>query len=143
MNRLAATFVLIIVNSVIIVMAENRMKITPIAVENKSNLKGSDLKVEEARYRDPVMPEYYGNSFDRNRQGFVTGSNYGSYAGGMSSYDRYGSGMGYDRYGSGLTDRYGSGFADRYGGNSIGSNMGAYDRYGGSQWNRDKIGGSE
>jgi hypothetical protein len=140
MNRLAATFVLIIVNSVIIVMAENRMKITPIAVENKSNLKGSDLKVEEARYRDPVMPEYYGNSFDRNRQGFVTGSNYGSnygsYAGGMSSYDRYGSGMGYDRYGSG-------GLADRYGGN-VGSNMGgAYDRYGGSQWNRDKIGGSE
>lgn len=127
MNRLVSTVVLIVCNSVIIAMASERMKITPIAVENKSNLKGSDLKVEEARYRDPVMPEYYGSGFDRNRQGFVTGSNYGAYAGGMSSYDRYGSGMGYDRYGSGIADRYGSS---------------GYDRYG-SQWNRDKIGTSK
>lgn len=137
MNRLTLTsFVLIILNSLISSALAN-VKITPIAVENKSNLKLSDLKVEEARYRDPVMPEYYGNDYDRNRQNFVTGSNYGSYGGGMSSYDRYGSGMGGDRYGSGLNgDRYGS---------TYGSGSG-YDRYGGaggSQWNRDRTGVSK
>lgn len=150
MNRLAFSIVVLIVfNSVISALAN--VKITPIAVENKSNLKASDLKVEEARYRDPVMPEYYGsNGYDRNRQNFVTGSSYGSYGGGMSSYDRYGSGMGYDRYGSGAggdrygsnigTDRYGSGISDRYGGSNIGSSIGG--GYG-SQWNRDKMGVSK
>lgn len=147
MNRLALTSFVLIVLNIVIRSALANVKITPIAVENKSNLKASDLKVEEARYRDPVMPEYYGGSYDRNRQNFVTGSNYGSYAGGMSNYDRYGSAMGADRYGSGLGgDRYGSGIGgDRYGSGLGGSSYGSgYDRYGsgmgGSQWNRDRTG---
>lgn len=116
MNRLTVSSVaLFILHSML--SAHANVKITPIAVENKSNLlKASDLKVEEARYQNPIMPEYYGNGYDRNRQNFVT-----------STYDRYGSGLSnnYDRYGtnSGL---------DKYGSN--------YDRYG-SQWNnRDRTG---
>lgn len=117
MNRLKISGVVLIItlNSVMNVFAN--VKITPIAVENnKSNLK-SDLKVEEARgYQSPIMPEYYGNSYDRNRQNFVT-SSYGSYGDSLSNYDRYGS-----TYNSGL---------DKYGSN--------YDRYG-SQWNKDRTG---
>lgn len=139
MNRLMfSTVVLIIFNSVISAMAS--VKITT-ADENKSSFKASDLKVEEARYRDPVMPEYYGNSYDRNRQNFVTGSNYGSYAGQMNSYDRYGSGMGgYERFGSGVgVDRYGSAIGgDRYGSNP----QNAFDKVA-AQWNRDKLGSSK
>lgn len=117
MSRLlVSSVVLIILNSVISVLAN--VKITPIAVDNlKSNLK-SDLKVEEARYRDPIVPEYYGNSYDRNRQNFVT-SNYGSYGDGISNYDRYGTNSGYNS----AMDKYGSN----------------YDRYG-SQWNKDRTG---
>lgn len=116
MNRLAVSSVaLIILQSVISVFAN--VKITPIAIENKSNMK-ADLKVEEARYRDPIAPEYYGNGYDRNRDSFVT-SNYNSYAGGLSNYDRYGTNGGYD---------------SKYGSN--------YDRYG-SQWNRDRTGSSK
>jgi hypothetical protein len=112
MHRLAvSSVVLIILQSVLVVVAN--VKITPIAIESKSNSK-SDLKVEEARYQNPVVPEYYGNSFDRNRQNFVT-SNYGSYGSGLSSYDR-----------NGYTAGYGSN----------------YDRYG-SQWNRDRVGSGE
>lgn len=130
-----STVVLIIFNSVISAMAKS----TPIAADDKSSFKASDLKVEEARYRDPVMPEYYGNSYDRNRQNFVTGSNYGSYAGQMNSYDRYGSG-GYERFGSGVgVDRYGS----AVGGDRYGSSPGnAFDKVA-AQWNRDKIGSSK
>jgi hypothetical protein len=125
MNRLTVSSVaLIMLHSALSVLAN--VKITPIAVENKSNLK-SDLKVEEARYQNPlggIMPEYYGSSYDRNRQNFVTGSSYGGspYGTGLSSYDRYGgsSGGGYNSM-------------DRYGSN--------YDRYGTSQWsNRDRTG---
>lgn len=113
MHRLAVSSVaLIILQSVLSAVAN--VKITPIAIESKSNLK-SDLKVEEARgYQNPVVPEYYGNSFDRNRQNFVT-SNYGSYGSGLSSYDR-------------------NGYTAGYGSNS--------DRYG-SQWNRDRNGAGE
>lgn len=108
MNRVAVlSVVLIVFHSVLNALAN--VKITPIAVENiKSNMKSSDLKVEEARYRDPIMPEYY----DRDRQNFIT-SSYGSYGTGLSNYDRYGYNSGYDRYGSN------------------------YDRYG-SQWNKDR-----
>lgn len=82
MNRLTVTsLVIILMHASLSVLAN--VKITPIAVDNKSNIK-SDLKSEEARFRDPIMPEYY----DRNRnQNFVT-SNYDSYSG--SAYDRYG-----------------------------------------------------
>lgn len=117
MNQLTvSSVVLIILHSVLSTLAN--VKITPIAVENnKSNLKSSDLKVEEARYRDPIMPEYYGNSmgnsYDRNRQNFVTSSYGNSYGSGLSNYDRYGMNGGYDKYGSN------------------------YDRYG-SQWNKDR-----
>lgn len=112
MNRLAvSSVVLIILQSTLSVFAN--VKITPIGIESKSK---ADLKVEEARYQNPITPEYYGNSFDRTRDGFVT-SNYNSYAGGLSNYDRYGSSA-YDKYGSN------------------------YDRYG-SQWNRDRTGSSE
>lgn len=107
MNRLTVSnVVLIILHSVF--SAHANVKITPIAVENnKSNLKLSDLKVEEARYQNPIMPEYYGNgnSYDRNRQNFIT-SSYGSYGSGLSNYDRYNNG-GSDKYGSNY-DRYGS-----------------------------------
>lgn len=108
MNRLTVSCVaLIILHTVLSVLAN--VKITPIAVDNKSNLK-SDLKVEEARYQNPIMPEYYSDSYDRIRDNFVT-SNYGS------NYDRYG-GNGYDRYGSNY-DRYGSQYnRDRIGGMS-------------------------
>lgn len=121
MNRLiVSSVVLIILNSVLSALAN--VKITPIAVDNiKSNLK-SDLKVEEARYRDPIVPEYYGSSYDRNRQNFVT-SNYGSYGDGLSNYDRYGTNSGYN-------SGYNSG-QDKFGSN--------YDRYG-SQWNKDRTG---
>ena len=143
-----STAVLIIFNLVISAMAS--VKITTNPDDNKSSFKAGDLKVEEARYRDPVMPEYYGNSYDRNRQNFVTGSNYGSYAGQMNSYDRYGSGMGgYERFGSGVgVDRYGSAVGgDRYGsgigGDRYGSNpQNAFDKVA-AQWNRDKLGGSK
>lgn len=119
MNSLTISSVLLIILQSVISALAN-VKITPIAVDNiKSSLK-SDLKVEEARYRDPVVPEYYGNSYDRNRQNFVTGSSYG---GSMTNFDRNGYNSGYDRYGS--SDRFGSG-----------------DRYG-SQWNRDRIGSSK
>lgn len=113
MNRLTvSSVVLIILHSVISALAN--VKITPIAVEHKSNLKSSDLKVEEARYQNPIVPEYYGNSYDRNRQNFVT-SSYGSYGSGLSNYDRNGYGSSYDRYGSNY-DRYGStGNRDRTG----------------------------
>ncbi|CRL08322.1 CLUMA_CG021467, isoform A [Clunio marinus] len=91
-------------------------KITPVAIESKSSNSKSDFKVEGARYRDPIMPEYYGNSFDRMRQQFLT-SNYGSYSGNaLSNYDRYG-------YNSGSGNKFGS----------------SYDRYD-STYNRDKIG---
>lgn len=129
MNQLTvSSVVLIILLSVI--RAHANVKITPIAVENnKSNLKSSDLKVEEARYRDPIMPEYYGNSYDRNRDGFIT-SSYGSMGSGLSNYDRYGYNSGASRYGTNF-DKYNVD-SDRYGSN--------YDRYG-SQWNnRDRTG---
>lgn len=127
MNRLTVSnVVLIVLHSVF--SAHANVKITPIAVENnKSNLKSADLKVEEARYQNPIMPEYYGNSYDRNRQNFVT-SSYGSYGSGLSNYDRYGYNGGSD--GLSNYDRYGyNGGSDRYGSN--------YDRVG-SQWNSNK-----
>ena len=115
MNQLTVSSVVLIILNLVINAIAN-VKITPIAVENKSNLK-SDMKVEEARgYQSPIMPEYYGGSYDRNRQNFVT-SSYGSYGDTLSNYDRYGS-----SYNSGL---------DKYGSN--------YDRYG-SQWNKDRTG---
>lgn len=123
MNQLTvSSVVLLVLQSVI--SAHANVKITPIAVENKNNMKASDLKEEEARYRDPIMPEYYMNGFDRNRQNFVTSNAYG---GGLSNYDRYGYNSGGDRYGS------------SYGGDRYGLN---YDRYG-SQWNRDRTGSSK
>jgi len=116
MNRLTASSVLValVLQCALSVVLAN-VKITPIAVENKSELKSADLKVEEARYQNPIMPEYYGSGYDRNRNGFVT--SYGS------NYDRYGSN-------GGATDRYG-------GSNSYDSN-----RYG-TRWSeRDRIGTS-
>lgn len=102
MNRLiVSSFVLFICDAVLA-----NVKITPIAVENKSNPMKSDLKVEEARYRDPIEPEYYGGGgFDRNRNNFIT-SNYDRYSNGLSNYDRYGYNNN-DRYGS-TYDRYSS-----------------------------------
>lgn len=107
-----SSIVLILLHSCICAMAN--VKITPIAVDSKNDHK-SDLKVEEARFRDP-MPEFY----DRNRQGFVT-SPYGDNYGG-SAYDRYG-------YNSGNVNTF-----DRYG--SYGTRYGGYE-------NRDKLTGSE
>jgi hypothetical protein len=109
MHRLAVSSVVLIILQTVISVVAN-VKITPIAIESKK----SDLKVEEARYQNPVVPEYYGNSYDRNRQNFVT-SNYGSYGSGLSNYDR-------------------NGYSSGYGSNS--------DRYG-SQWNRDRTGAGE
>jgi hypothetical protein len=105
MNQFAVTSVILIVlHSSLSALAN--VKITPIAVDNKSNGK-SDLKVEEARYRDPIMPEYY----DRNRQGFVTSSYMDNYGG--SAFDRYGyNNNNFDKFGTTYYDRYGP----KYGG---------------------------
>lgn len=108
MNQLTVNCVILIVLLSSLSALAN-VKITPIAVENKSNGK-SDLKVEEARYRDPIMPEYY----DRNRQGFVTSSFMDNYGG--SAFDRYGynnnNNNNYDKFGTTYYDRFGP----KYGG---------------------------
>ena len=79
MNQFTVTSILLILLQVSR-YAHGSGKIVPVAVDSQSNNK--DLKTEEARFRDPVMPEYY----DRDRQGFVT-QNYGN---NYSPYDRYG-----------------------------------------------------
>lgn len=118
MNQFAAISVLLIVLQSSLSALAN-VKITPIAVDNKSNVKSNDMKVEEARYRDPIMPEYY----DRNRQGFVTSTYLDNYGG--SAFDRYGynnnnnynantnSGAAnvFDKSGTTFFDRYGSKFS--------------------------------
>lgn len=152
MNQLTvSSAVLIVLHSVISALAN--VKITPIAVDNKSNLK-SDLKVEEARYQNPIVPEYYGNSYDRNRP-FVT-SSYGSsmYGGTGSGYGGIGSsygtsGLGYGNtglgYGNSMSGYGGIGGSnyDRYGGYNSGAGLDRYgsniDRYG-SNYNKDRTG---
>lgn len=117
MNQFAVTSVILIVLQSSLSALAN-VKITPIAVDNKSNVKSNDMKVEEARYRDPIMPEYY----DRNRQGFVTSSYLDNYGG--SAFDRYGynnnnyntntnnpSSNVFDKSGTTYFDRYGSKFS--------------------------------
>jgi hypothetical protein len=109
----------LIVNSVLLVLLQlalsafANVKITPIAVNSKSgeNMK-SDLKVEEARFRDPVMPEYY----DRNRQGFVTSTYDENYGG--SAFDRYGYNNYYNKINNNNFDRYGSKYSldNKFGG---------------------------
>lgn len=97
MNRIQNTCVIFVVSQMLFSGgALANMKITPISVDKSK----SDLKVEEARYRDPIMPEYYNNYLDRNRQNFVTGGSYGGSS--LSNYDRYGynNNNNYDRYGS-------------------------------------------
>lgn len=72
MNNIILIFVLFIIKST---LAIANVKSSPIAINDKPDLKLNDLKVEEARFRDP-MPEYY----DRDRTNFVTnsyGNNYG------------------------------------------------------------------
>jgi hypothetical protein len=104
MNKFQVTSVVIILlHSSLSALAN--VKITPIAVnDNKSGGK-SDLKMEEARYQNP-MPEYY----DRNRQSFITSPYDGSYSGstGGSAYDRYG-------YTNNNNERYGSNYGSNYG----------------------------
>lgn len=160
MNHLTVSSVLLIVLHSVISATAN-VKITPIAVENKSNSK-SDLKVEEARYQNPIMPEYYGNGYDRNRP-FVT-SSYGSsmyggtgsgYGGTGSGYGTSGlgygntglgygnSGSGYGNTGSGYSGIGGSSSYDRYGGYNSGTGLDRYgtnvDKYG-STYNKDRTG---
>lgn len=90
MNQLVvSSIVLILLHSSCCVLGSG--KITPVAVDNQSNGK-QDLKPEEARFRDPVMPEYY----DRDRQGFITSN----YNGGNSPYERYGYSNNFDRLAS-------------------------------------------
>ena len=112
MNQFAATSVLLIVLQSSLSALAN-VKITPIAVDNKSNVKSNDMKVEEARYRDPIMPEYY----DRNRQGFVTSSYLDNYGG--SAFDRYGyngnTNYNSNNGASNVFDKAGTTFYDRYG----------------------------
>lgn len=120
MNTLRSSCVFLMLSQ-FLMTANANVKITPIAVDNKSNLK-SDLKVEEARYQNPIMPEYYDRSssyYDRNRQNFVTG---GSYGNSLSNYDRYG-------YNSNGASGYGGSSA--YGANNYGSNN--YGSYGGTK----------
>lgn len=121
MNQFAVTtsVILIVLQSSLSGVLAN-VKITPIAVDNKSNVKSNDLKTEEARYRDPIMPEYY----DRNRQGFVTSSFMDNYGG--SALDRYGN------YGNTNFDKYGTVNYDRYG-----------SKFPGIDYNREKYGSSE
>lgn len=97
MNRIQNSCVIFVLSQMLLSGgALANMKITPIDV-SKTNMK-SDLKVEEARYRDPVIPEYYNSYLDRNRNNFVTGNSGSS----LSNYDRYGynNNNNYDRYGS-------------------------------------------
>lgn len=107
--------VILIVLQQLTLSAFANVKITPIAIDNKSNGK-SDLKPEEARYRDPIMPEYY----DRNRQGFVTSSYMDNYGG--SAYDRYG-----------YNNNLGTTYYDRYGNGN---------KFSGLDYNREKFGSS-
>ncbi len=90
MNSVILIFVVLIVKNS---LAIANVKSNPIAINDKSELKMSDLKVEEARFRDP-MPEYY----DRDRNNFVT--SYGN-------NNNYGYG---DRYGL----KYNNNDRDRY-----------------------------
>jgi hypothetical protein len=115
------------VNSVLLVLlhltlsALANVKITPIAVDSKSNgnMK-SDLKVEEARFRDP-MPEYY----DRTRQGFVTSPYDDNYGG--SAFDRYGYSNYYNKI-NGNSNTYGTkyGYDNKFGGRECELCMGKF-----------------
>ncbi|CAG9799916.1 unnamed protein product [Chironomus riparius] len=81
MNQFTVTSILLILLQVSR-YALGSGKIVPVGVDSQSN-GNKDLKTEEARFRDPVMPEYY----DRDRTGFVTSNQYGN---NNSPYDRYG-----------------------------------------------------
>ncbi|KAG5677259.1 hypothetical protein PVAND_007030 [Polypedilum vanderplanki] len=119
MSQLTVNSVLLVLLHLIITALAN-VKITPIAVNSKSNENmKSDLKVEEARFRDPVMPEYY----DRNRQGFVTSPYDDNYGG--SAFDRYGYSNYYNRINSGSYGGYGSkyGYDNKFGGIYSGSSL--------------------
>lgn len=97
------------------VLGEANVQIKPIA-NDKSGGK-NDLKPEEARYRDPIMPEYY----QGNRQGFVTSNfmdNYGA-------YDRYG----YNNY----DNKPSTTFFDKFGLNKYGNDYNNRERYGSSE----------
>lgn len=123
MNQLTGFNVILIVLQLTLSVLGN-VKITPIAIDSKKN----DMKGEEARYTNPIVPEYYGsNYYDRNRQGGQNGflTSYGS---------QYPSSYGTSSYG---TSGYGGSSYDRYGTSS-------YDNKYGSKWSdRDKIGTSE
>lgn len=108
----------ILIVSVVTVLSEANVQIKPIAVDNKSGGK-NDLKPEEARYRDPIIPEYY----QGNRQGFVTSNFMDTYG----AYDRYGYNNNYD-------NKLGTTFYDRLGSNKYGLDYNNRDRFGASEF---------
>lgn len=114
MRQIAVTSVILIVLGT--VLSEANVQIKPIAVDNKSGNK--DLKPEEARYRDPIIPEYY----QGNRQGFVTSNIMDSYG----AYDRYG----YNNF----DNKLGTTFYDRFGTNKYGLDYNNRDRFGSSEF---------
>lgn len=112
MNQFTVTSILLILLQVSR-YALGSGKIVPVAVDSQSN-GNKDLKTEEARFRDPVMPEYY----DRDRQGFVT-QNYGN---NYSPYDRYGYNNNFDRASSQYyANRFPGGYdsRERYGNSKL------------------------
>lgn len=117
MKQFAVTSVILIILHT--VLSEANVQIKPIPVDNKNSGK-NDLKPEEARYQNPIMPEYY----QGNRQGFVTSN----FMDNLGAYDRYG----YNN----LDNKFGSTYFDRYGSNS--------NKYGGLDYNnRERFGSSE
>lgn len=115
MKQFAVTSVILIVLHS--VLSEANVQIKPIAVDNKSGGK-NDLKPEEARYRDPIIPEYY----QGNRQGFVT-SNF---------MDTYGA---YDRYGyNNFDNKLGTTYYDRLGTNKYGLDYNNRERFPASEF---------
>jgi hypothetical protein len=112
MNQFTVTSILLILLQVSR-YALGSGKIVPVAVDSQSN-GNKDLKTEEARFRDPVMPEYY----DRDRQGFVTSNTGNNY----SPYDRYGYNNNFDRAASQYyANRFPGGYdsRERYGNSKL------------------------
>lgn len=115
MKQFAVTSVILIVLHT--VLSEANVQIKPMPIDSKNSGK-NDLKPEEARYQNPIMPEYY----QGNRQGFVTSNIMEN----LGAYDRYG----YNN----LDNKFGTTYYDRYGTNKYGLDYNNRERFGSSEF---------